>query len=70
MNSLEIKKSVFNRFIVNYRIGKTILKFGKYKNIKINDCTVYYLNWILAQPPSNSYWYKLQNDIRLYLNII
>jgi hypothetical protein len=70
MNSNEIKRNVFNRFIVNYKIGKIILLFGRNKNKKINDCTIYYLNWILEQPATNAYWYKLQIDINLYLNNI
>jgi hypothetical protein len=70
MNSNEIKRNVFGRFIVNYKIGKIILLFGRNKNKKINDCTIYYLNWILEQPATNAYWYKLQIDIKLYLNNI
>lgn len=70
MNSNEIKRNVFNRFIVNYKIGKIILLFGRNKNKKISDCTTYYLNWILEQPATNAYWYKLQNNIKLYLNYI
>ena len=67
-NEISIKRNVFNRLIVNFKIGKIILKFGRNKNKKINDCTIYYLEWVLNQPATNAYWYKLQNDIKIYLN--